>query len=164
MKKLIVAILLLCVCPCFSQVSDKDKKFMKKAAEDNISGVMLGRLAATRAVRTEVKTSAAHMVEEHTKANEELKALATQKNVSLPAMLDNDRQKKCDAIIKMKSDKFDKKYPKCMVKDHEKAIKLFKKEAREGSDADVKKWASEKIPALEKHLAMWKDISGKAKK
>ncbi len=137
---------------------------MKKAAEDNISEVMLGKLAATRALRPQVKSHAAQMVEDHSAAYQELKALAAKKNVSLPAMLDNDRQKKCDAITKMKSDKFDKKYPKCMVKDHEKAIKLFKREAKEGSDADVKKWAADKLPALEKHLAMWKEVARNTKK
>lgn len=164
MKRLIVAFLLLTVCPCFSQVSEKDKKFLKKAAEDNISELMLSKLAATRALRAEVKTSAAKMVEDHTKTGEELRTLAAQKNVPLPAMLNNDRQDKCDAIAKMKSDKFDKKYPKCMVKDHEKAVELFKNEVQEGSDADVKKWASEKIPMLEKHLAMWQEIDKKTKK
>jgi putative membrane protein len=41
-----------------------------------------------------------------------------------------------------------------MVKDHKKDIDLFEREANNGEDADLKSWASGKLPTLKHHLEM----------
>jgi putative membrane protein len=49
------------------------------------------------------------------------------------------------------------------VKDHEKDVKEFEEEAKDGSDADVKAWANKTLPTLKKHLELAKEIQGKLK-
>jgi len=45
-----------------------------------------------------------------------------------------------------------------MVKDHEEAVALFKKEAGSGSSSNVKAFAQKALPTLEEHLTMAKDL------
>ena len=41
-----------------------------------------------------------------------------------------------------------------MVSDHKEDIKAFEKEAKNGSDADLKQFASTTLPTLNQHLSM----------
>jgi putative membrane protein len=58
---------------------------------------------------------------------------------------------------------FDKDYMAAMVKDHEKDVAEFEKEAKDGSDPDVKAWASKTLPTLKKHLELAKAAQAKVK-
>jgi putative membrane protein len=145
-------------------VSDQDKKFAKSAAEDGMKEVKLGKLAQTNSSSAECKKLGQMMVDDHTKAGDELKAWASKKNVELPTALSNDGQKDYDKMAKMKGEEFDKEYSKCMVKDHKKAVSEFKKEADKGDDADLKAWAAKTLPTLEHHLKMSEDACDMMKK
>jgi putative membrane protein len=69
-----------------------DADFMTKAAQGGMAEVELGRLAAAKAQNAEVKQFAQKMVDDHTRANNELKALAGEKNFSMPVRLDAKHQ------------------------------------------------------------------------
>ncbi len=121
-----------------SSVSAKDKTFMKKAATGGMMEVAMGRLAEQKAQSEDVKSFGKRMVTDHSKANDELKKIAAQKNVKLPAK---------EPTVSWSSDKA---YMDMMVKDHEKDLAEFQEEAKSGSDADVKKFA---VPTLKSDLA-----------
>ncbi len=135
----------------------KDIKFAKTAAEDGLMEVKLGELAQTNAMNAEVKGHGKTMITDHGKANGELKALAAKKSIELPSGVDAKKQERYDKLSKLKGKEFDKKYAKCMVKDHKKAVCLFKKESKKGKDPELKAWASGKLPTLKHHLHMWKE-------
>lgn len=139
-------------------VSKKDKDFAMEAADGGLLEVKLGELAQQNAKDTEVKKGAMQMVQDHGKANEELKTLCAKKNIELPAMLGDKNQKKYDKLAALNGEKFDAEYARFMVKDHEKDVAMFKKHARSGDDAELKQWASEKVSTLENHLEMWKKV------
>lgn len=92
------------------------------------------------------------MVNDHSKANNELKMLASQKNITLPEVLSEKCQKKYEDLSKKSGHDFDKDYTELMVKDHKDDIDAFKKEADKGNDPEIKAWASGKVPTLEHHL------------
>jgi len=69
-----------------------------------------------------------------------------------------------DEMAKLNGKDFDKKYTKCMIRDHKKAICLFKKEAKKGDDAEFRSWASQTVPVLEHHREMWKEACKSIKK
>jgi putative membrane protein len=54
-----------------------------------------------------------------------------------------------------------------MVDDHKEDLEKFEKQAEKGKDADLKKFASEHVPVLRKHLELAqqieKKISGESK-
>jgi putative membrane protein len=135
-------------------IPEKDVKFAKEAADGGMMEVRLGELAQTNGSSVEIKNLGNMMVSDHTKANNELKALAAQKNISLPTSLSEKAQKQYDKLAKKQGRDFDKAYSKCMVHDHKKDICEFKKESKKGGDADLKQWASTTLPTLEHHKQM----------
>lgn len=140
-----------------------DTDFMTKAALGGMAEVELGKLAATKAQNPEVKKFAQQMVTDHTKANDELKALAGEKNFSMPVRLDPKHQAVLDKLNGLSGAEFDKAYVEAMVADHEETVALFKSEADGGKDADAKAWAAKTLPALQMHLDMIKGIQSKMK-
>jgi putative membrane protein len=58
------------------------------------------------------------MVDDHTKIDDQMKDLASKKNVDLPASVSDDQQKDINKLNKETGKKFDKDYVSMMVKDH----------------------------------------------
>ena len=50
-----------------------------------------------------------------------------------------------------------------MVKDHEKAVALFQKQAKSGDSPELKEFASKTLPTLQDHLKMARDLSPQKK-
>lgn len=132
--------------------ADDDNDFAVKAANGGMLELEVARLAQEKAKRSDVKEFAAMMLKDHQKANDELKAIAGRKNITLPARLGDDEQKHVDELAKLSGSEFDKKYVDLMVDDHEDDVKLFQKAAGDVDDADLKAFASKTLPTLQKHL------------
>jgi putative membrane protein len=133
-------------------VSSADQRFMDKAAQGGMAEVELGQLAEQNGQSQEVKNFGKRMVTDHSKANDQLKQLASQKDVTLPTDLDAKDQATKERLSKLQGAAFDKAYMKDMVMDHKKDVAEFKKESMSASDSGVKSWAGETLPTLESHL------------
>jgi len=142
-----------------SKLSASDTKFMKTAAMGGMEEVELGQLAAQKASSPEVKNFGQHMVDDHSKANDQLKQLAAQKGVTLPASMSASQKQDMNRLSKLSGAAFDSAYVSMMVKDHKKDVAEFQKESKSGKDSDVKGWASTTLPTLESHLQMIEGIS-----
>jgi putative membrane protein len=140
-----------------------DKTFMKKAAEGGLAEVQLGQLAQQNGQSQDVKDFGQRMVTDHTKANDQLKQIATEKGVTLPTDLNSKDKAEYNRMSKLQGDAFDKAYSKMMVSDHKKDVAEFKREANSGSDPDVKNFASQTLPTLQEHLQMAEKMNGSAK-
>jgi putative membrane protein len=134
-----------------ASASAKDKMFMKKAAKGGMMEVAMGNLAEQKGQSDDVKSFGKRMVADHSKANDELKKIAAQKSVKLPAK---------EPTVSWSSDKA---YIDAMVKDHEKDLAEFKEEASSGSDADVKKFAEDTAKMVQEHLDLAKETQSKLK-
>jgi len=133
---------------------DDDTEFAVAAADGGMFEVQLGQLALTKAASPKVKEFAQSMVDDHSKANEELKTLAQTKNITLPSTISEEKQKDYDKLAEKSGADFDKAYSEFMVKDHKDDVDQFKKAAEKCEDAQIKSWAAEKVPVLESHLSM----------
>ncbi|MDB5284421.1 MAG: outer membrane protein-like protein [Bacteroidota bacterium] len=138
-------------------VSTEDAEFATKAANAGMMEVKLGEIAGQKSKNAKVKDFGAMMVTDHTKAGNELKAIAANKNLVLPDSLGSGDQKMVDDVAKKNGTAFDKDYVDMMVNDHEKVIDAFKKEANDGKDAELKMFAANTLPVLQKHLASAKE-------
>lgn len=138
-----------------SEIED-DTQWAVAVADMGMMEVEASKLALERASTPAVKQFAQMMIDDHSKANEELKGLAGQKNISLPATLSDKSQKKYNDLMEKTGKDFEDAYTDCMVKDHKDAVDKFKKQADKGEDADLKSWAAGKVAALEHHLEMAK--------
>jgi putative membrane protein len=143
------------------KMSAKDKKFMMDAATGGMEEVALGKLAASNASDADVKSFGQRMVDDHSKANDQLKQVAQSKGVTLPADVTKSQQKDIDKLSKMNGAAFDSAYMKMMVSDHKKDVAEFSKEAKSGADTDVKSFASTTLPTLQDHLKMAQDAAAK---
>jgi putative membrane protein len=122
---------------------------MKKAAKGGMMEVAMGNLAAENGQSDGVKSFGKRMVTDHSKANEELKSIASQKGVTLPSK---------EPTVKWSSDKA---YITMMVKDHEKDLAEFQEAANTGSDQDVKKFAEDTAKVVKEHLDLAKETQSK---
>jgi putative membrane protein len=134
------------------QLAQEDMEFANKAAGDGMAEVKLGELAQQNAEDDQVKQFGQRMVDDHSKANDELKSIAQQKGIDLPKDLPAEAQQAYDELQQKSGDEFDQAYMDLMVEDHQKAIDLFQQEAKSGKDADLQTFAEETLPTLEEHL------------
>jgi putative membrane protein len=139
-----------------TQLDNKDRDFMMEAAKGGMAEVEMGRMAEQKGQSAEVKKIGQTMVSDHSKANNELMALASKKGLKL------DTSHKMNP--KFEGPNFDQDYLNDMVKDHQKDIAAFENEAKNGADPDVKSWAGKTLPTLKKHLKMVQDAQAKLKK
>jgi putative membrane protein len=133
-------------------VSSDDAKFATAAANGGMAEVALGKLAAQKSTNADIKDFANMMVTDHGKANDELMAIAKTKNITLPATVDADHQKKMDDLSKLSGKDFDKAYVDAMVDGHKKTLTLMQDEAKDGKDADLKGFAAKTAPTVQMHL------------
>jgi putative membrane protein len=138
-----------------------DAKFAMDAAKGGMMEVEMGRMAVAQASSADVKQFGQKMVDDHSKANDELKGIASQKGMTLPSAIDAAGKAKMDKMAKLSGAAFDKAYMADMVADHKKDVAEFRKEASSGKDADIKGFAGKTLPTLEDHLKMAQDTNAK---
>lgn len=126
--------------------------------------VELGKLAQQKAASDQVKQFASKMVDDHSKANDQLKQIASAKGVSIPSDMDRSARREIERLQKLSGAKFDREYMEHMVSDHKKDVKEFRSEAKSAKDSDLKNFASTALPTLEQHLELAKSTHAAVKK
>jgi putative membrane protein len=147
--------------PAGGAIAASDQAFVKEAAEGGLAEVDLGKLAASKATNPDVKQFGQRMVDDHSKANDELKSWASQKNVTLPSDLDAKHKSEHARLEKLSGDAFDRAYMASMVADHNKDVAAFQRESKAAKDADLRAWAAKTLPTLQDHQKSAKDINAK---
>jgi putative membrane protein len=133
-------------------LSKDDSMFVMEAAIGGLMEVQAGQLAQQNGQSQRVKDFGGMMVTDHSKANDELRSYASGHGINLPTDLPADKQKHIDAMKSMKGAAFDKHYISMMLDDHQKDVAKFKKESTDANDAQLKTWATNTLPVLQKHL------------
>jgi putative membrane protein len=135
------------------QLSAQDQQFITEAAQGGMAEVQLGKLALQRASSQEVKDYAQHMIDEHTKVNQELMALAQQKGVTPPKTIGQKNEAVRAKLSKLSGSQFDKAYmSEAGVKAHTQQEALFRRQAEQGQDAELKAFAAKVLPTVQAHL------------
>jgi putative membrane protein len=146
------------------KVSKGDKSFIMDAATDSMAEIELGKVAQQNASNAEVKKFAQRMMDDHTKASQELEPIATKLGVTPPTEIKGKHARMVKDLSKKTGEKFDKDYVNDMVKDHEKAVKLFQKQSEKGESEELKQFAAKQLPTLQEHLKMAQDLHAGMKK
>jgi putative membrane protein len=142
-----------------AKASAADMKFAREAAMGGMMEVELGKVATQKASTDKVKQFGQKMVDDHSKANDELKSTAAKNNITLPGDLDAKHKAIVDKYSAMSGTAFDRAYMRDMVKDHTTDVAEFQKEANSGSNPDLKTFAGSTLPTLQEHLKMAKDTN-----
>ena len=133
-------------------VDESDAKFAVDAANGGMGEVALSKLAQGKASNAKVKEFADMMITDHSKANDELMALAKTKNITLPDSVGTDKKKEMEDLSKKSGKDFDKAYVDAMVDGHKKTVSLFEDAGKNAKDADIKAFANKTLPTLKAHL------------
>ena len=131
-----------------SKSSTGDSAWVMKVAKGGMAEVELGKLATEKAASDEVKKFGQRMVDDHSKANDDLKTLAQNKKITLPADMDPKEKALRDRLSKLSGAAFDRAYMQAMLADHRQDVAEFRKEANSGKDPDVKAFAAKTLPTL----------------
>lgn len=131
-----------------------DQQFITKAAQAHIAEIELGKLAQSKASSSEVKNFAARMVADHEKALDDLKAIASKQNITLPTTLDPKAQALKDRLDKLSGSELNRAYMDAMLKDHRADVAEFHTESQRAHNPDVKQYAANTLPTLREHLRL----------
>jgi putative membrane protein len=143
-------------------LSEGDAYFIDQATRSGLAELQAGNLAAKQASRPEVRSFAGQMASDHAKVNADLAALAQQKRIIPPTAPSPVQQQMIGALMGLSGAAFDRQYLDQQVAMHQAAISLFRTEAQQGSDPDVKAFAARALPGLEQYLNMAQRLGGRA--
>ncbi len=135
-------------------LSTSDVAFMTTAARGGLAEVQMGQLAQQNGRSAAVKRFGQQMANDHGRANQEMMALAQQKQITPPSTMGAAHQSIYDDLAKLRGSAFDRAYAQAMVRDHEEDLRLYREEAANGTDPDVKAFAARHVPLLQEHLRM----------
>lgn len=141
-----------------AKLNQSDERMLKQLAQAYLAEIALGKLAQDKAQSNEVKSFAKKMLDDHMKAQDELKQLALSKGVSLPGEADRQQQSVEKKLAALSGEKFDRQY---MNHESTRALKdthrLLERINSKAEDADLKSYASKIIAAVETHQQMAND-------
>ena len=144
------------------QLSSGDYKFAATAAEGGQMEVDLGNLAAQKASNPQVQQFARQMVQDHSKANDQLKAIAAKNDATLPTESEKG-QKEIDRLNKLSGADFDKTYMNMMVRDHKTDLREFQHESNSSDNTELRTFAGQTATVIQDHLNMAENIVGQLK-
>jgi putative membrane protein len=145
-------------------VSTADRNLMRELAMANLAEIETAKLAQSKTSNEQVRSFAQRMIDDHTKAMEQLQQLAQAKGVQLPTSPDAKHQAMMKKLSALSGDGFDKQYlSQAGVADHQKAHQLVARVSSRAQDPDLKALGSQLLPTIDQHLQLAQQASsGKA--
>lgn len=140
------------------KLGSEDEKMMNDLARSNIMEINEGKLAEKKSENEQVKNFAKKMVDDHTKALDDLKQLAKDKGVTLPTEADAKQQAMENRLSNLSGAQFDRQYmDQAGNRAHRETHQLLLRVSNRAKDADLKSYASKILPTIEGHQKLAKD-------
>jgi putative membrane protein len=136
--------------------------FVNDAAMAGMTEIEVGKLALAKSKDPAIRGFAQRMVDDHTKANEELATIAEAKGVTPPAKLDAEHEALVKTLRSASEADFNREYSRHMNMDHSRALALFEG-ASLSPDAEVASFAKKTLPTLREHKKMAEKLPGAMK-
>jgi putative membrane protein len=129
------------------------EQFVTRSMNGNMFEVEAGRVALDKAQNEDVKEFAQQMVDDHTKAKENLaEAIEEQKvTMTVPAKLDSEHAAIVEKLKAAEGGEFDKLYVAEMKKAHEKTLSLLTSYSQNGKDGPLKEFATDTLDTVKEH-------------
>jgi putative membrane protein len=131
--------------------SAKDKEFITKATYINLGEINSGNIALQKTSNPPIVAFANMMITDHTSAHNQLKDMVQPKEQAVPSDTDQEHKNMATVLSSLSGDAFDSTYIYMMVAGHDKAIALHQDEIQNGSDQELKNFASGKLPVIQHH-------------
>lgn len=145
-----------------AQVSGDEREFFEDIAHANLAEIETGKMALKKGQSKEVKTFAQKMIDDHTKAHQELEKLAKSKGVVLPTETDVQHKSIATALDALSGNAFDEQYiARVGVGDHQRTHELLENVSKNSKDPALKAYATKTIKVVDQHLSMAKKMEQK---
>lgn len=138
-----------------------DPTFMLTAASSNMLEVQMGQLAAQQSANADVKKFGQMMVQHHTKATQDWKAVAAPLGISTPTTLMPVHQAMMDKVMNKSGKNFDEAYMDAMETAHKLDVALFEVKSKGAQTPAVQSFATKTLPMLRSHEKMASDLESK---
>jgi len=144
-----------------NMLSSTDRSFITSAEQGNLAEVDTAKMVQQRTTDPAVKDFASRMVTDHTRASQQLKALASSEGITLPAEPIATERTQNEQWKKLSGAKLNDTYLRDQLEDHQQAISVFENEIEHGKDQAVKNYAEQTLPVLQDHIRIAEDLAGK---
>lgn len=138
--------------------TSSDGDFILAATQDGVTGVKLGEMASMTSVRSQVTSFGLMMMKEDTAMNDELKALAARRGITLADSLDESHQKLVYKLDPLVGWAFDRTYVAAMAKALRQEEDLFQYEAASTQDPDLRDFANRALPVIAEQLQQIEEV------
>jgi len=139
--------------PAASALNKADQQIVAGMARANMAEIAAARLALANSQDAQVKAFAQQMIDDHTKALNDVTTLAQNKGAALPAGPDARHKALAARLSKLKGARFDQLYmAQAGVASHQQVHAALKKDEARARDPDVKALAAKMLPTVEQHL------------
>ena len=135
-----------------SPMSDADKTFVAMVSQGGMYEVALGAVAEKQGATQDLRDQGNTEAHDHALVGDKLKGIVTGAGLPFPDALNAAFQARLDKIKALTGADFDKAYIVDMKKIHEADGAAFAKEAKEGTNPDLKAFAAETHRIVERHL------------
>jgi putative membrane protein len=147
------------------EVQMDEKEFIDKASAANTFEIEAGKIAAAGADDDEVVDFAQMMIDDHTKAGEELRAALDKEGASAPRdRLERAQLEQLNRLRSMSGPELDAEYVRQQVVAHGETVDLFSKFAGSAEAGPVREFAEDTLPVLQRHqdaiLDIFEDLGG----
>lgn len=142
-------------------VSEADTAFAVAAANSDMTEIQTSQMALQKARRPAVKQYAQMMIDEHQRSTQRLMGIAQGKGMVLPTALDAQHQQMVDQLGPVPAGpRFDREYLRGQVMAHQQTLATMQRYAANGTDPELKAFASDMAPVVANHLQMAQRLSG----
>ena len=160
----ITALIAICLVTGIASATDlntwQEQDFLTTAFDSGKAEIAFGLMAADRAESEKVKQFGKRMVKDHQKAGMEMKQLALQEGIDLPAGMTPSQKEHAAMFSQLSGEQFDRAYINHMVIEHVNDVIEFEYSSAQGLKSPrVQQWASRTLPVLKEHLATAKNIA-----
>jgi len=142
-----------------ADLRSEDKAFLRQATRINLAGIEMGRLAQQHADNPAVRQFADRMLIDHSRADIDLRELASVNGVALPETVDDMDDAAEQHLSSLSGKQFDSEYISAVVTVLSRDITQFLQEKDSLVDPQVKTFAAKMITMLQNHLSEAQQIN-----
>jgi putative membrane protein len=132
--------------------SDADKVFVGKVSQGGMYEVKLGEVAETKGATQDIRDQGNTEMHDHMLVGAKLKSIMEANGMEFPTELNPQFQARLDKLKALPADQFDAAYVADMKKIHQGDGAAFAKEAKSGTNSDLKAFAAETYRIVQRHL------------
>lgn len=126
--------------------------YVQQTTISDLFEISAAQAALEKASSDEVRSFARMMIDDHTKAGEQLAEAAKGQNISLPAGVDARHDQLLQDLASATEQDFDRLYMRTQVEAHTAALKLQQDYSSFGANPALKAIATQLVPVIKRHL------------